>query len=164
MSKKKETLENAVIKVATAMLTTPMWDIDASTICRWAKALSNSVDQFRKGTKMMGKATTEKSSVVGNMAKAREALKEAAHFIRASTYDIYVSDEVNKPYVLKRKDALAKISAALSAPPRNCDLPKVMEAPHTAWINDWNNWDEFGDPKKDIGEWLLAERKGENDA
>ena len=155
MSKKKETLENAVIKVATAMLKTPMWDIDASTICGWAKALRNSVDQFRKGTKMKGEATTEKSLVVGNAAKMREALENSNGLL----VELALIGEWSE----SAREQIAENNAALSAPARNCDLPKVMEAPHTAWINDWNNWDEFCDPKKDIGEWLLAERKGEND-
>jgi hypothetical protein len=55
------------------------------------------------------------------------------------------------------------IKAALSTPPRNCDIPSVVEDSHSAWLEDEDNWDEFGSPKKEIHEWLLAEAKGESD-
>lgn len=46
--------------------------------------------------------------------------------------------------------------AALSAPPRNCDVPKVMEDPCRAWLDDKSNWDEDGNPELEIHDWLLA--------
>ena len=56
--------------------------------------------------------------------------------------------------------------AALAAPPRNCDLTKVTEDPWRAWLDDKSNWDEFGSPKLEIHDWLLApatEKEGAND-
>ena len=56
------------------------------------------------------------------------------------------------------------VDAALAAPPRNCDLPKVAEDPWRAWLDDESNW-EGGNPKLEIHEWLLAtaiEKEGEN--
>lgn len=55
-------------------------------------------------------------------------------------------------------------NAALSAPPRNCDLPKVVEDPWRAWLDDESNWKD-GNPKLEIHDWLLAtttEKEGGN--
>jgi hypothetical protein len=59
-----------------------------------------------------------------------------------------------------------KARAALAAPPRNCDLPKVAEDPWRAWLDDKSNWED-GNPKLEIHDWLLApatEKEGGNDA
>jgi hypothetical protein len=52
-------------------------------------------------------------------------------------------------------EAFRKAKAALAAPPRNCDLPKVVEDPWRAWIDDESNWED-GNPKLEIHDWLLA--------
>ena len=68
---------------------------------------------------------------LGNSAKMREALNEARRFVLASAQradrDLLVSDEKRGVYVLTPKDTLVKIDAALSAPPRNCDVGTVEE-------------------------------------
>jgi len=46
--------------------------------------------------------------------------------------------------------------AALAEPARNCDVPKVMEDPWRAWLDDESNWDEDGNPKLEIHDWLFA--------
>ena len=81
---------------------------------------------------MIGReAACENSSQVGNAAAMREALNEARRFVLASAQradrDLLVSDEKRGVYVLTPKDTLAKIDAALSAPPRNCDVGTEVE-------------------------------------
>lgn len=59
-----------------------------------------------------------------NIQKLREALIEARHFVFAAMQgqrDLLVNNKVDEPYVLKPKDTLSKIDAALAAPLRKCD-------------------------------------------
>ena len=57
----------------------------------------------------------EKSSVVGNSAKMREALEKVLRVLHcAIVADILKGDDVNS--------AFNEVTAALSAPPRNCDV------------------------------------------
>ena len=58
--------------------------------------------------------TREKSSVVGNSAKMREALMEASIALSSATHHHMTEDDA--------KDCLAVIETAISAPPRNCDV------------------------------------------
>lgn len=59
--------------------------------------------------------TSEKSSVVGNSAKMREALEKVRRVLHcAIVADILKGDDVNS--------AFNEVTAALSAPPRNCDV------------------------------------------
>lgn len=56
------------------------------------------------------------------------------------------------------------VDAALSAPPRNCDRFADAEAARQAWLDDAENWDDFGSPRLELHEWLFAlaaERKGD---
>ena len=63
--------------------------------------------------------TREKSSVVGNSAKMREALMEASIALSSATHHHMTEDDA--------KDCLAVIEAALSDPPRNCDVGTADE-------------------------------------
>lgn len=63
--------------------------------------------------------TREKSSVVGNSAKMREALMEASIALSSATHHHMTEDDA--------KDCLAVIEAALSDPPRNCDVGTAEE-------------------------------------
>ena len=58
--------------------------------------------------------TSEKSSAVGNAAAMREALEAAIPIMRACLFDYYNTTDVNK--------VVGEMKAALSAPPRNCDV------------------------------------------
>ena len=58
--------------------------------------------------------TREKSSVVGNSAKMREALMEASIALSSATHHHMTEDDA--------KDCLAVIETAISVPPRNCDV------------------------------------------
>ena len=109
--------------------------------------------QFRNGTKMMGEATTEKSLVVGNATKMREALENSNGLLE----ELALIGEWSE----SAREQIAENNAALSSPARNCDLPEVMKDPLGTWRRDFRNWDEFGKPKKSHAEWLLAEAKGE---
>lgn len=63
--------------------------------------------------------TREKSSAVGNAAEMREALLEASIALSLATHHHMTEDDA--------KDCLAVIEAALSAPPRNCDVGTADE-------------------------------------
>ena len=58
------------------------------------------------------------------------------------------------------------LEKALAIQPRNCDLYTTAKEAHQAWLDDTDNWDEFGSPSLELHEWLLAtykpETKGEN--
>ena len=100
------------------------------------------------GAKREREATREKSSRVGNSAKMREALGEISREIWESI-DPFCNDDCCKP-----KRELAKIAdAALSAPPRNCDV--LLKAEVLEMLKDRS----FS--KEDTIEWLYAEAKGE---
>ena len=94
-------------------------------VYEWYKANRQTLDeQFRDATKMIGEATTEKSSAVVNMAKAREALEKCANMGEQIDCQLGSSDET--VYAFRHERCLAhNISecarAALSAPARNCD-------------------------------------------
>lgn len=55
--------------------------------------------------------------------------------------------------------AVKAARAALALPPRNCDLAEVAENPESAWLDDGDNWDEWGSPRLCIEKWLLAPAK-----
>ena len=59
-------------------------------------------------------STVEKSSVVGNSAKMREALMEASIALSSATHHHMTENDA--------KDCLAVIETAISEPPRNCDV------------------------------------------
>jgi hypothetical protein len=78
--------------------------------------------------------------------KLRDALIEARRFVFAAMQgqrDILVNDGINEPYVIKPKDTLSKIDAALAAPPRNCD---AMD-----WRTAWKIWREKFHPETPVG-------------
>ena len=96
--------------------------------------------QFRKVAKMIPPEevavsqmetttpTSEKSSVVGNSAKMREALEKVRRVLHcAIVADILKGDDVNS--------AFNEVTAALSAPPRNCDVGTAEEK-----FNRFDRW------------------------
>ena len=106
---------------------------------------------------------------LGNAAKMREALEDARRFVSASAQrtdrDLLIMDEKRGAYVLTPKETLIKIDAALSAPPRNCD---IMD-----WRTAWAKWRTECHPQKPCGyaevvsgteqfmDWYMSEAKGE---
>ena len=53
-------------------------------------------------------------------------------------------------------ELICRIQALENRPKRNCDLPEVAKDPWRAWLDDKSNWDEDGNPKLEIHDWLLA--------
>lgn len=87
----------------------------------------------------------------GDCAKLREAVGYILKY--ADSVACRDHDEHTRHYI----DQIRKwAQSALSAPPRNCDLPEVAKDPWRAWLDDKSNWDEFGSPKLEIHDWLLA--------
>jgi hypothetical protein len=104
------------------------------------------------------KMSAQNKSVTNcNQLKIREACQKMIDILMSHgngrTHCILTWDEFNDAYMMIRN--------ALSAPPRNCDIQSVIDDSHSAWLADKDNWDELGDPKKEIHEWLLAEAEGE---
>jgi len=119
-------------------------------------------------------ATTEKPSPIGSIAKLREALAQqsvndadtAAWILDKSSEDICEertswNELCDMAYNLAAGFTTLRnaINVVLAIPPRNCDLYVTAKKAHEAWIYDTDNWDEFGSPKLDIHEWLLAPTK-----
>ena len=100
--------------------------------------------------------TAEKSSAFGNVAAMRDALLNIQEYAAAM--------DVDDGNVLAILDACRD---ALAWPARNCDLYDDAEIALRAWLEDKDNWDEFGSPRLELCEWLFApavERKGAGDA
>ena len=110
-------------------------------------------------------STSDKSSVVGNSAKMREALENIANMGEEIDHQLGSSDET--VYAFRHERSLAyNISecarTALSAPPRNCDRYTISEALR-----------KYGFPTKskpwgekewlDFCEWYISEAKGKTD-
>lgn len=103
--------------------------------------------------------TAEKSSAVGNAAAIRKALEKLDKLLFVGV-DGYVHGQPDKTDEIERT-----IKSILSAPVRNCDLCDDAEIALRAWLEDKDNWDEFGSPNLELCEWLFAsaKKKGEND-
>lgn len=100
--------------------------------------------------------TVEKSSAVGNAAAMREALKMFVDAYRTTSYTLCIEN---------LRPAYQKAKVALALPARNCDLYDDAETARQAWLDDADNWDEFGSPELELYEWLFApaKKEGEND-
>ena len=75
--------------------------------------------QFREVAKMIPHeevtvSKMETTTLTGNSAAMREALEAAIPIMRACLFDYYNTTDVNK--------VVGEMKAALSAPPRNCDV------------------------------------------
>ena len=103
-------------------------------------------DLIEAAAKRECEATSEKSSQVFIEAKIRAALEDAEKVLDDSSHSIYgIPPHMN--------DLLARIRAALSAPPRNCDVLSKEEALEVL--------DDRSFSKEDTIEWLYAEAKRE---
>ena len=76
-------------------------------------------DRIEAAEKREREATREKSSAVGNAAAIREALLEASIALSDATHHHMTEDDA--------KECLAVVVAALSVPPRNCDVGTAEE-------------------------------------
>ena len=88
----------------------------------------------------------------GNMAAMREALEEALKTIRG-VINSTISPRSNTVF-----DCRDKLSAALAAPPRNCDRPECATTKAAQYV-----WRKEDRGKTAYYEWLLAtatEKKG----
>ena len=98
--------------------------------------------------------TREESSQVGNAAKMREALEQAKRVLHcAIVADILKGEDARK--------AFNAVTAALSSPPRNCDvMPDAHEA-LAAIHEDRCYVNNPIDERRLTVEWLFDEAKGE---
>lgn len=124
------------------------WKRERSKVEADALAVGGIVEAARRR-----EATAEKSSAVGNAAAMREA--------------ILAIKDINdrRPHDADGYEINDIINASLSAPARNCDMYDDAETAWRAWLEDKDNWDEFGSPELELCEWLFAsaKKKGEND-
>lgn len=86
-----------------------------------------------------------------NMTAMREALTKVSEWMahRIATGGFEASPTF--PTVLEDI-----VLPALAAPPRNCDVYATAEEARQAWLDDAENWDEFGSPKLELHKWLFA--------
>ena len=95
---------------------------------------------------------------VGNAAKMREALvksRKAMDEISKSIFQGWIEDSL----VNVAGEAQMAISAALSAPPRNCDLYKTLDDARNAFFADYVP-DETCSSATAFAMWLFDEEKG----
>jgi hypothetical protein len=103
-------------------------------------------------------AIKREREAVGNAAKIRAALQAALPIMRDCPFTHYNTTEVDK--------VVEEMEAALSSPPRNCDLfggdPKKLHELWWEWSGDLKNCNADGTVKLTYGEWLLelADAKG----
>ena len=140
-TEKSSAVSNAgtVREVAQGMLNTSMQDITAEVVYRWATRLADACKQ-----------SVTDCNQLGNTAKMREALEQAKRVLHCAI----VSD------ILKGEDArkaFNAITAALSAPPRNCDRYTDYGKALRAFENDENAKSSYWG----MDGWLFAEAKGE---
>jgi hypothetical protein len=127
---------NIVRKVAAEMMNSSMQDITAEYIHGWATRLGDA-------------ATAKDSLQVGNAAKMREALREVAVILN-------VCEKTNVSMAATLATIAEVVKAALSAPPRNCDLYTRDEARLAYHLH--------GDglmTMQALADWLYAEAKGD---
>lgn len=97
-------------------------DTDSQSIGRdvLRRRIQHFARRFEAAAKREREATPEKSSVVANAMKMREALVRARRVLHcAIVAEILKGDDA--------QEALNVVTAALSAPPRNCDVGTVAE-------------------------------------
>ena len=124
--------------IAQEMLNTSMQEIMAEVIYGWASRLADACKQ-----------SVTDCNQLGNTAKMREALEQAKRVLHCAI----VSD------ILKGEDArkaFNAITAALSAPPRNCDRYTDYGKALRAFENDENAKSSYWG----MDGWLFAEAKG----
>ena len=125
--------------IAQEMLNTSMQEIMAEVVYGWALRLADACKQ-----------SVTDCNQLGNTAKMREALEQAKRVLHCAI----VSD------ILKGEDArkaFNAITAALSAPPRNCDRYTDYGKALRAFENDENAKSSYWG----MDGWLFAEAKGE---
>ena len=125
--------------IAQEMLNTSMQEITAEVVYGWASRLAAACEQ-----------SVTDCNQLGNTAKMREALEQAKRVLHCAI----VSD------ILKGEDArkaFNAITAALSAPPRNCDRYTDYGKALRAFENDENAKSSYWG----MDGWLFAEAKGE---
>lgn len=131
-------------------------EVQGNSISNAYELLMGCADRIEKAMGVEREATREKSSQVGNAAKMREALTKVKEWMERRIATRGFETSATFPTMLEDV-----VLPALSAPPRNCDLPAVIADPHMAWILDDDNWNDYGSPELEIHKWLLAEAKGE---
>lgn len=119
-------------------------DTDSQTIGRdvLRRRIQHFARRFEAAAKREREATREKSSLVGNAVKMREALENIASMGEQIDYQLGSSEET--VYALRHERCLAhNISecarSVLSATPRNCDVgtPEEQDARHSKWCRKY---------------------------
>ena len=110
---------------------------------------------------MIGREAAGKDSLqVGNSAKLREACENIAEY--AKTAACYIED-IDDAHLLGYLNQIERwAEAALSAPPRNCDLYKTLDDARNAFFVDYVP-DETSSSAAAFATWLFDEAKGDTD-
>lgn len=100
----------------------------------------------------------------GNGMVVRETMKKCLEILskkfscRTGNFIIFYNHDIDHVINL--------MNTALAQPPRNCDIKSIADNSHKAWLDDEENWDDFGSPYLEQADWLLAKSKkgGENNS
>lgn len=143
-SNRHDDIREAVREVAQEILNTSMQEITAERINGWATRLAAACEQ-----------SVTDCNQLNNTAAMREALKQADVLISIATFEEGVKmDEVEK--------IRAKINAALSAPPRNCDKYKTLDDARNAFFAKYVS-DETCSSATAFAIWLFDKAKGDTE-
>lgn len=128
----------------------------------WKRETQTYLDQIRDAMNQFGhEKFKSEHAPVGNTAAMREACVNIVEYARSARC------HTDDAHVLGFLDQIERwAQAALAKPPRNCDRFTDGGTARQAWLDDEENWDDFGNPKLELHQWLLApaeERKGEGD-
>lgn len=135
-----------------------------------SKYLTEIADRIETAHRREREATRDKSSQVGNTAAMREALEKTQSVIATCMeilnkipdgcdYDRLVDEVADELCDLRD----SHVKAALSSPPRNCDVLSDTQEALAAIHEDRGYVNNPIDERRLTVEWLFAEAKGETD-
>lgn len=135
-----------------------------------SKYLTEIADRIEAAHRREREATRDKSSQVGNTAAMREALEKTQSVIATCMeilnkipdgcdYDRLVDEVADELCDLRD----SHVKAALSSPPRNCDVLSDTQEALAAIHEDRGYVNNPIDERRLTVEWLFAEAKGETD-
>lgn len=91
---------------------------------------------------------------IGNGMVVRETMMKCLQILskrfscRTDTFTIFENHNID--------EVIHLMNDALALPPRNCDIKSIADDSHKAWLDDEENWDDFGSPYLEQADWLLA--------
>lgn len=97
---------------------------------------------------------SDEINCVGDSMAVRETMIKCLQILskkfacRTDTFTIFENHDID--------EVIHLMNDALELPPRNCDIKSIADDPHRAWLDDEENWDDYGSPYLEKADWLLA--------